>query len=89
MDTICKDYLSCPEDRTCEGPQLPFSKHKMSKARYYVQHTIVPFEEDATHEFKGHRNLAVEELPPWCFFPGTDRRSRRAVSRFVFNTRSS
>ena len=56
----------------------------MSKGKYYVRNTVVPFEEDATHEFKGHRNLAVEELPPWCFIPGTDRRSRRAASRFVY-----
>ncbi|XP_028392118.1 uncharacterized protein LOC114516757 [Dendronephthya gigantea] len=55
----------------------------MYKGRFYRQGTIVAFEEDATHEFKGHRNLAVEELPPWCYIPGTDRRSRRAVSRAI------
>lgn len=49
--------------------------------RFYVLNSVVPFEEDATHEFKGHRNIAVEEVPPWCYIPGTDRRSRKAVSR--------
>lgn len=55
----------------------------MPKGRFYIQNTVAPFEEDATHEFKGHRNLGVEDLPPWCFIPGTDRRSRRAVSRAI------
>ena len=54
---------------------------EMSTGKFYVRDSVVPFEEDAFHEFKGHRNLAVEELPPWCYIPGTDRRSRRAASR--------
>ena len=49
--------------------------------KVYTRGSVLPFGEDATHEFKGHRNLAVEELPPWCFVPGTQRRSRRAISR--------
>lgn len=51
--------------------------------RFYVKNSVVPFEEDSTHEFKGHRNISVEELPPWCYIPGTDRRSRKAVSRNI------
>lgn len=51
--------------------------------RFYVLHSVVPFEEDTTHEFKGHRNISIEEIPPWCFIPGTDRRSRKAVSRWA------
>jgi hypothetical protein len=31
--------------------------------RYYVRHSVVPFEEDVHHEFKGHRDLAVDEMP--------------------------
>ena len=49
--------------------------------RFYVKDSIVPFEEDANHEFKGHRNLSAEEIPGWCIIPGTDRMSRKAVSR--------
>ena len=49
----------------------------------YLLGSVLPFGEDGTHEFKGHRNLAVEELPPWCYVPGTNRRSRRAISRYV------
>ncbi|XP_013418493.1 uncharacterized protein LOC106179420 [Lingula anatina] len=48
--------------------------------RYYVKGDIVPFEEDATHEFKGHRNLSVEDVPPWAVGPN-NKRTRRAVSR--------
>ncbi|KAL5467452.1 hypothetical protein EMCRGX_G031677 [Ephydatia muelleri] len=50
---------------------------------YYVEGLTLPFEEDETHEFKGHRNIAVEELPTrrGGYIPGTNRRSRRAVSR--------
>ncbi|XP_046842661.1 protein tofu-2-like isoform X1 [Xenia sp. Carnegie-2017] len=50
---------------------------------FYILNSTVPYEEDSTHEFKGHRNLAVEELPPWCYFLGTGKRSRRAVSRAI------
>lgn len=50
--------------------------------RFFVKNSVVPFEEDSTHEFKGHRNISVEELPPWCYIPGTDKRSRKAVSRY-------
>ena len=49
--------------------------------RLYVRGSVMPFGEDSRREFKGHRNLCVEELPRWCFVRGTSRRSRRAVSR--------
>ena len=49
--------------------------------RYYIHGAVVPFEEDMFHEFKGHRNLSVEELPPWTQETKVDRASRRAVSR--------
>ncbi|KAK3605672.1 hypothetical protein CHS0354_013469 [Potamilus streckersoni] len=48
---------------------------------YYVWGTTVPFEEDSCHEFKGHRNICVEELPPWTQESKNDKASRRAVSR--------
>ncbi|XP_060589221.1 uncharacterized protein LOC132744510 [Ruditapes philippinarum] len=54
----------------------------MSK-RYYVRNTVVPFEEDFTHEFKGHRNICVEDLPPWTQESKTEKASRRAVSRVL------
>ncbi|XP_053401077.1 uncharacterized protein LOC123549662 [Mercenaria mercenaria] len=52
--------------------------------RYYVRNTVVPFEEDFTHEFKGHRNICVEDLPPWTQESKTESKpSRRAVSRVL------
>ncbi|EDO41605.1 predicted protein [Nematostella vectensis] len=54
-----------------------------SKNRYYIKDSIVPFEEDSRCEFKGHRNFCAEEIPDWCWIPGTDRRSRKAVSRNI------
>ena len=52
--------------------------------RFYLKNSVTPFEEDSTHEFKGHRNISAEEVPPWCYIPGTDRRSRKAVSRWLY-----
>ncbi|XP_078608093.1 schlafen-like protein 2 [Branchiostoma floridae x Branchiostoma japonicum] len=52
-----------------------------SKKLFYIRDSVVEVEEDFNHEFKGHRNLAVEELPSWCYQPGSERRSRRAISR--------
>ena len=50
---------------------------------YYVEGITLPFQEDETHEFKGHRIIAVEELPTkrGGNIPGTERRSHRAASR--------
>ena len=54
-----------------------------NKGRYYVRGATAPFEEDMLHEFKGHRCLAVEELPPWTQESKTEKASRRAVSRYI------
>jgi len=35
-----------------------------SKVRTYTRGTIVPFEEDIVHEFKGHRTIAIENRMP-------------------------
>ncbi|XP_063441186.1 uncharacterized protein LOC134721860 [Mytilus trossulus] len=54
---------------------------KLKVHHYYIRNSEVPFEEDMFNEFKGHRNLAVEELPPWTQESTKDKASRRAVSR--------
>jgi hypothetical protein len=51
--------------------------------RVYVLESVLSFGEDSRHEFKGHRCLSVEELPKSSFIPGTLRRSKKAISRFV------
>lgn len=60
------------------------AESKPKLLRYYIRDSVVPFEEDMYHEFKGHRNLSVEELPPWTkeSSDGRGRASRRAVSRY-------
>ena len=74
-----------PSWRTTEREQCEREMTRFSEIsrRFYVLNSVVPFEEDATHEFKGHRNITAEEVPPWCYIPGTDRRSRKAVSRYL------
>lgn len=57
------------------------SKPNANSMRYYVRGNIVPFEEDMYHEFKGHRSISVEELPPWTHEKHDEKASRRAVSR--------
>lgn len=52
------------------------SELKMSSDRYYLRYSYLPFGEDRTHEFKGHRDLACEEVPK------RQLHSRRSVSRF-------
>lgn len=43
----------------------------------------MPWEEDLTHEFKGHRNLQVEEIPDTAYELSGNRlkRTRQPVSR--------
>ena len=56
---------------------------KAMPRRVYVLESVLPFGEDSRHEFKGHRYLSVEELPKSSFIPGTLRRSKKAISRYV------
>ena len=46
--------------------------------RFYAFNNVVDFEEDITHEFKGHRNLQVEEIPDSAF---EDRINRQKKTR--------
>ncbi|XP_014786216.1 uncharacterized protein LOC106880676 isoform X1 [Octopus bimaculoides] len=46
---------------------------------FYWENNMIPFEEDSRHEFKCHRNLSVEELPPWT--QENQKRTRRSISR--------
>ena len=53
--------------------------------RYYVKGCVMEVEEDRTHEFKGHRDIAVEEIPPWCVdITDRNRKTRSAISRYYF-----
>lgn len=61
---------------------MAISRPKIMK--YYIQGSTLSFEEDMTHEFKGHRNLCEEELPEWAKKTKVERASRKPVSRFDF-----
>ncbi|XP_070574381.1 schlafen-like protein 2 [Ptychodera flava] len=63
---------------SCHQPVIVKSR---PRKRYYVRYAIVPFEEDFTHEFKGHRNLCREDVPQRCYNPETGRSTRAPVSR--------
>ncbi|XP_012947003.1 uncharacterized protein LOC101860387 isoform X1 [Aplysia californica] len=49
--------------------------------KYYVKFTKAPFEEDTTHEFKGHRNLSKDDMPWWSMDKKHEKGSRKSVSR--------
>lgn len=51
---------------------------------YYEKLSKLPCEEDMTHEFKGHRNFCIEELPKWALASKTEKASRKPISRWVY-----
>lgn len=53
----------------------------MSTKRVYVKKTLISVEEDEFNEFKGHRSIGIEDLPPWCFQPNSNKRTRKPISR--------
>jgi hypothetical protein len=53
------------------------------KDRRYIRGELVGIEEDQTHEFKGHRNISIDEIPPWCI--SDNNRTRNAISRYRYN----
>ncbi|XP_013083048.2 uncharacterized protein LOC106068289 isoform X1 [Biomphalaria glabrata] len=46
-------------------------------AKYYLHGTLFPHEEDATHEFKGHRKICQEEIADM------NEKTRKSVSRNI------
>ena len=52
--------------------------------KYYVRNEVLNIEEDQTHEFKGHRNISVHDIPPWCINLEENNRTRNAVSRYWY-----
>ena len=53
-------------------PQIRWLVGKMTtvvKDRTYVRGSVVPFEEDLEHEFKGHRTISLQDR--WIFLPLT------------------
>ena len=50
---------------------------------YYVQESELPVREDRHNEFKGHKNVAEKDVPPWCKIPYSRRSSQTAASKCV------
>ena len=43
---------------------------RVAPGRHYLRGQVVPFEEDMTHEFKGHRTVSLDDrLPVGAFGP--------------------
>ena len=55
----------------------------MSAKRFYIKKSLINAEEDEYNEFKGHRSIGIEDLPPWCFQPNSNRRTRKPASRTI------
>lgn len=51
--------------------------------RYYISGDHVGFDEDTTHEYKGHVNFSYDQVPQWAKDTEYDRASRQPVSRVV------
>ena len=56
---------------------------KTVQYRYYERETLFPSREDTQTELKGHKCLAVEEIPPWCYKYNSTQCTKRAVSRTI------
>ena len=54
-----RDY-ACPQIRWLVGKMTT-----VVKDRTYVRGSVVPFEEDLEHEFKGHRTISLQDR--WIF----------------------
>lgn len=50
---------------------------------YYVQESELSVREDRHNEFKGHKNVAEKDVPPWCKIPNSHRSSQTAASKCV------
>jgi len=51
--------------------------------RYYVMGRKLGFDEDETHEFKGHLNFTKNQIPLHAHDPVYDRPSRQPISKWV------
>jgi len=60
------------------------SGQKVQKT-YYIYGEHIGFDEDFTHEYKGHVNFSHDEVPSWAKETRYDRASRQPVSRFELN----
>lgn len=55
----------------------------MSLNKHYIYNDIVTMEEDYHHKFKGHRCLAMEELPLSSYNIEKREYNKKAISRVI------
>ncbi|XP_049798856.1 uncharacterized protein LOC126234004 [Schistocerca nitens] len=65
-----------------EGGGVSGDGVKDGRRRWYRLGEVLSVEEDERHEFKGHRNVCPEDIPPWCRrAQDTSSRTRSSISR--------
>ncbi|XP_049951790.1 uncharacterized protein LOC126458981 [Schistocerca serialis cubense] len=65
-----------------EGSGVSGDGLKDGRRRWYRLGEVLSVEEDERHEFKGHRNVCPEDIPPWCRrAQDTSSRTRSSISR--------
>jgi len=52
--------------------------------QYLFSGKHVGFDEDVTHEYKGHLNFSFDQVPLWAKATKYDRPSRQPISRLLF-----
>ena len=55
----------------------------VSGMAYYVLESELSVREDRHTEFKGHKNVAEKDVPPWCKIPNSHKSSQTAASKCV------
>ena len=53
----------------------------LENGKYYFAESKIPWDEDLTHEFKGHMNFTKEQVPPFASNPLFDRPTRQPISK--------
>ena len=68
---------------SCDRRGFPCSSGIMqaSMQAYYVYESQLSVREDRHNEFKGHKNIAEKDVPPWCKIPNSTRSSQTGASK--------
>ncbi|KAF6038973.1 hypothetical protein EB796_002716 [Bugula neritina] len=52
-------------------------------SRFYLYNQTLPYDEDICHEFKGHRNIVLADVPPTCVKFGSRSPISKAINAFL------
>ena len=56
---------------------------RMTSAEFYLMNSELDVDEDATHEFKGHRNFSYEEMPRFVLYDASGKPTRQPLSKAI------